>query len=202
MTSERKTFSDLPKSILRPLTLDEVAAIVDEDRMVVSRMIKRRGLPKSFLSRSKKASIGTQPLLRPIVCPVVHFDLAAGHLLSPWLRRRLLQDIGNVAKGTSQDFVYQEGPLRVDLIGSVTKTLSKMEALANAEAAVVIDPEIRGGLPVMRGTRIGVYEVADLCKVETVHDILAGFPSLTQKHLEHASLYAKAHPLNSVSGKG
>lgn len=32
MTSDFRTFLDLPKSILRPLTLDEVAAIVDVDR--------------------------------------------------------------------------------------------------------------------------------------------------------------------------
>lgn len=48
----------------------------------------------------------------------------------------------------------------------------------------------------MRGTRIGVYEAADLCKVETAQYILENFPTLTEESLEQASLYAKAHPLN------
>lgn len=199
MTSEYKTFSNLPKSILRPLTLDEISAIVDVDCKVVFRMLREGGLPKSLLSRSKKAVTGPGPLLKPTACPILHFDLMTGHLLSPWLRRRLMREIGDIAKGSSHHGVFEKGVLRVDLIASVTKTVSRMASLACAEAAVVCNPEIRGGLPVMRGTRIGVYEVADLCKVETVDDILANFPSLTEKHLEQASLFAKAHPLKTIT---
>jgi len=70
-----------------------------------------------------------------------------------------------------------------------------MAALAAAEAEVISDPGIRGGLPVIRGTRIGVYEIADFCKAETDDYILEQFPSLTLKLLEHAKLYANAHPL-------
>lgn len=195
MTSEPKTFSDLPQSILRPLNVDEIAAIVEVDRKAVLQMIKEGGLPKSVLSRSKKAVIGTQPLLKPIACPIVHFQITTGHLLSPQLRRRLVREIGDVARGSSNQGVFEEGPLRVDLTGSVTKTVLRMASLASAEAAVLFDPEIRGGLPVMRGTRIGVYELADLCTFETAHYILENFPSLTEEHLEQASLYAKAHRL-------
>ncbi|KUP94309.1 DUF433 domain-containing protein [Tritonibacter horizontis] len=200
MKSDFRTFSDLPKSILRPFNLDEVAAVVDVDRKVVVRMIKKGGFPKSIFSSSKTAVSGSQPMLKPIACPIVHFDLAAGHLLSPRLRRKLLREIGDVARGSSKQGVFKKGILRVDLTGSVTKTVSRMASLASAEAAVLFDPEIRGGLPVMRGTRIGVYELADLCRFETVHYILENFPSLTAEHLEQASLYARAHPLSSVPG--
>lgn len=196
MTSDLRTFLDLPKSILRPLTLDEVAAVVDVDRKVVFRMIKDGDIPKSALSRSKNTVIGSQPMLKPITCPIVQFQVTTGHQLSSQLRRRLVREIGNVAKGFSRQGVLEEGAWRVDLIGSVTKTVLRMAALANAEAAVIFNPDIRGGLPVMRGTRIGVYEAADLCKVEAVHFILENFPPLTEEHLELASLYAKAHPLN------
>jgi len=88
--------------------------------------------------------------------------------------------------------------LRVDLAGSVAKTVARMASFAKAEAAVLFDAEVRGGLPVIAGARIGVYELADLCRFETVHYILESYPSLTAEHLEQASLYARAHPLSNV----
>lgn len=196
MTSDLRTFLDLPKSILRPLTLDEVAAIVDVDRKVVFRMIKEGDIPKSALSRSKNTVIGSRPMLKPIACPIVQFQLTTGHQLSSQQCRRLFREIGNVAKGSSHQGVFEEGALRVVLICAVTKTVSRMAALVSAEAAVVFNSDIRGGLPVMRGTRIGVYEAADLYKVEPIQYILENFPTLTREHLELASLYAKAHPLS------
>ncbi|MAP15847.1 hypothetical protein [uncultured Sulfitobacter sp.] len=87
MTFDFMTFSNLPQSILRPLNIDEIAAIVEGDRKVVLQMIKEGGLPKSVLSRSKKAAIGSQPLLKPIARPIGHFELAGGYLLSRRLRR-------------------------------------------------------------------------------------------------------------------
>ncbi|AYE84646.1 hypothetical protein B5M07_00145 [Sulfitobacter sp. D7] len=52
----------------------------------------------------------------------------------------------------------------------------------------------------MRGTRIRVFELADLCKFETVLYIWENFPSLSAEHLKQASLYARAHPLSNVPG--
>ncbi|WP_368073832.1 MULTISPECIES: DUF433 domain-containing protein [Roseobacteraceae] len=72
--------------------------------------------------------------------------------------------------------------------------------MARAEAAVQFDAEISGRIPVMRGTRIRVFELADLCKFETVLYIWENFPSLSAEHLKQASLYARAHPLSNVPG--
>ncbi|MAP15846.1 MAG: hypothetical protein CMH86_13570 [Oceanibulbus sp.] len=72
--------------------------------------------------------------------------------------------------------------------------------MARAEAAVQFDAEISGRIPVMRGKRIRVYELADLCRFETVHYILENFPSLTAEHIEQASLYARANPLRNTPG--
>lgn len=90
---------------------------------------------------------------------------------------------------------FEEGVLLIDLPKSISDTMSQMAALASAEANVVLDPEMRGGLPVMRGTRVGVYEIAGLTKQESVEEIFAKFPSLTVSHLKQATLYANAHPL-------
>jgi len=63
-------------------------------------------------------------------------------------------------------------------------------------AFIVVDEEIKGGTPVIRGTRMTVYAV--LGRVdhgETIDDILADNPDLTREALEAAIIYARSHPL-------
>jgi uncharacterized protein (DUF433 family) len=60
---------------------------------------------------------------------------------------------------------------------------------------VVIDDEIQGGTPVIRGTRMTVYSV--LGRIEhgdTIEDILEDNPDLTREALQAAVDYARAHP--------
>jgi len=58
----------------------------------------------------------------------------------------------------------------------------------------VRDPAIRGGTPVVRGTRVGLFEVAEEAKHETVEAMLAAYPSLTARMLRAACEYAARHP--------
>jgi uncharacterized protein (DUF433 family) len=79
-----------------------------------------------------------------------------------------------------------------DLWKSVDGRLRK---LAAAENMVVEDPEILGGTPVIRGTRIPVHIVAALFDAGTAMGrILKSYPSLTESQVELASVYAKAVP--------
>jgi uncharacterized protein (DUF433 family) len=56
-----------------------------------------------------------------------------------------------------------------------------MERLRRARAAVEVDPQIRGGEPVVRGTRIPVYMIANLEKAgETRDRILEDYPAATR----------------------
>lgn len=61
---------------------------------------------------------------------------------------------------------------------------------------VVSDPDIRGGMPTLLGTRCGVYEVADLAAAESVDRILEDYPSLTAELVAAAVEYAREHPRN------
>jgi uncharacterized protein (DUF433 family) len=67
--------------------------------------------------------------------------------------------------------------------------------LAKARALVVEDPEILSGTPVIKGTRIPVYDIA-ACVEEglTTDRILAGYSSLTTDDVELAVLYARVNP--------
>jgi uncharacterized protein (DUF433 family) len=79
----------------------------------------------------------------------------------------------------------------------VTKVRSKVARLGRAKRMVIVDPHIRGGEPVIQGTRIGVYEVAAMVEgasEEEIKEILQGYPTLRREQLDLARIYAAAHP--------
>lgn len=60
---------------------------------------------------------------------------------------------------------------------------------------VVEDPEILSGTPVIRGTRVPVYDIAAAVDAGTSKErILKSYPSLKDWQVELASVYAKAVP--------
>jgi uncharacterized protein (DUF433 family) len=68
-------------------------------------------------------------------------------------------------------------------------------------AHIVVDPEIKGGTPVIRGTRVTVYSV--LGRVDggdTVEEILEENPDLSCEAIEDAIAYARVNPLIEVPG--
>lgn len=73
--------------------------------------------------------------------------------------------------------------------------------LAEAEAAVIKDPEILGGEPVFRGTRMPVFMVAEMRRAGmSPSAIVTEYPSLTAKLVELAEVYAREYRPASGSG--
>lgn len=61
------------------------------------------------------------------------------------------------------------------------------------EERISIDPEIRGGKPCVRGTRITVYDVLEyLAGGMSEDEILADFPSLAREDLRAVLSFAAA----------
>jgi uncharacterized protein (DUF433 family) len=70
-----------------------------------------------------------------------------------------------------------------------------MTSAPNMSPFILEDPEIMGGTPCIRGTRITVYAVAArLADGETVAELLDGYPDLTQVHVQAALDYAARVP--------
>jgi len=64
--------------------------------------------------------------------------------------------------------------------------------------AIVSDPEILGGMPVIKGTRVPVYDLAASVNAGIPRDrILAAYPTIQEHHLDLAVAYAKANPLEA-----
>jgi uncharacterized protein (DUF433 family) len=69
------------------------------------------------------------------------------------------------------------------------------------DASIVINEEIKGGTPVIRGTRVTVYSVLGRVEHgETIDDILRDNPDLSREALETAVIYARTHPLMGRPG--
>ncbi len=67
---------------------------------------------------------------------------------------------------------------------------------------IVSDPEILGGMPVIKGTRVPAYDLAASVKAGIPRDrILAAYPTIKEHHLDLAVAYAEANPLQRRTSK-
>ena len=68
--------------------------------------------------------------------------------------------------------------------------------LRDRAAFIHSDPDILGGTPVIRGTRITVYSVLGRLEGgDTVDDLVEDYPDIDRRAFETAALYARSHPL-------
>jgi len=66
--------------------------------------------------------------------------------------------------------------------------------LAQAKGLVVRHPEVLGGEPCVKGTRIPAYLVGALARKHGVAEVRAAYPSLTPQTIELVALYVEANP--------
>jgi uncharacterized protein (DUF433 family) len=78
-----------------------------------------------------------------------------------------------------------------------TNSAAQLEA---AKRWVEVNPEVRAGEPVVRGTRIPVHALADLAAQGAGTDeLLEDYPRLTAESLAAALAYARMHPRSERS---
>jgi uncharacterized protein (DUF433 family) len=112
----------------------------------------------------------------------------------PELRRRLFDAL--VASPRKAVVSLDEGLVKVDLQEPRRDLAASLRALRRARSLVVSDPEILGGDPVFRGTRVPVHVVAAMLeRGATEADILKAYPRITAEMVRLALGYAQAYPL-------
>jgi len=110
----------------------------------------------------------------------------------PELRREVFDAL---ARGSRNTVSLEGGLLKIDLREPRRELATSLRALRRARDLVVCDPEIMGGDPVFRGTRVPVHLIATLlAQGSTETDLLEGYPRLTVEMLRAAPLYAAAYP--------
>jgi uncharacterized protein (DUF433 family) len=118
-----------------------------------------------------------------------------GRLLSPEGKRKLRQELGQVAAKPRHPAVVSIGALKVN-VGLEVRTLRKKVAeIEKMRSFVTLNPEVRAGEPVVRGTRIAVHTLADLAaQGAPVEELLEDYPSLTAESLDAALAWARMYP--------
>lgn len=93
------------------------------------------------------------------------------------------------------EITFAGGTLRIEFSSVFRRLAKRWQALRDAESLVVSDPDIRGGEPVIRGTRVPVYLIADLVRQGAgLKELLEDYPSLSASHVRSALAYAQTHP--------
>jgi uncharacterized protein (DUF433 family) len=111
---------------------------------------------------------------------------------TPEFRRRLFAEIAAAPKRR----VVSVGALKVNVGESRREVVERVKQLRRAERLVTVNPEIMGGNPVFRGTRVPVHQVAELlAKGETVERLREDYPRVSEEMIRLAPIYTAAHPL-------
>ena len=113
--------------------------------------------------------------------------------IAPELRRQVFDALA----GSRRNVVSLEGGLvKIDLREPRRELATSLRELRRARRLVVSDPDIMGGDPVFRGTRVPVHMIAELvAKGSTPAELIEGYPRLTAEMIRLAPVYAAAYPL-------
>lgn len=110
---------------------------------------------------------------------------------TPEFRRRLFSEIASAPRRRAVSL----GSLKVDLEEPRREVKERLKQLRRIERLVIVNPEIMGGNPVFRGTRVPVHQVAELInKGETVERLREDYPRVSEEMIRLSPIYAAAHP--------
>ena len=183
--------------LLTPAEAAVVASVTVRD---INRVIDEKILPEGFYSADDGRHV------RLVACPLVGFYFRAAKALTAEHRlllihrfsERITSDTANrpLASWRDDDWTLRDGFLTVSLSEFVADADDRSIRLAAAQDMVVEDPAILGGTPIIRGTRIPVYDVvASVTAGLPRARILAAYPGLDEASLDLAVLYAEANPV-------
>ncbi|MCZ4260874.1 DUF433 domain-containing protein [Limimaricola sp. G21655-S1] len=164
----------------------------------IHRLIDDRLLPKKVCR-----IIEGRRMLPAYAAPMVCFGAGDGAKLGKELRLAAMRSLEKFARESlavrpgatdSVDLAYDEGNIHIDLSPAIKASMEGLRRLEAANERIVSDPAIRGGLPTIRGTRIGGYEVAAMAKAHGAGEVLEAYPSLSAEDIDAAVIYSEAHP--------
>jgi uncharacterized protein (DUF433 family) len=180
---------------IRTLTPAEAAVIANVSVRDVNRTVDEKILPEGWYVGSDRTR-----RFKAEACLLIAFYFQAARLLTSEERIRTIANASRHLRKQfrntqTKEWTVTDEFLSIDLSPFLKGVRERLAKLAKARALVVEDPEILSGTPVIKGTRIPVYDIA-ACVEEglTTDRILAGYSSLTTDDVELAVLYARVNP--------
>ena len=183
-------------SLLTPSEAAVVAGVTVRD---INRVIDEKILPEGF------TTVEDGRRVQLAACPLVGFYFRAAKALTAEERLLLIHRFSERITGdmadhpfagwSKADWTVRDGFLTVSLSDFVAEADDRSARLAAAREMVVEDTAILGGTPVIRGTRIPVYDVvASLAAGFPRERILAAYPGLDDTMVDLANRLRRGQP--------
>lgn len=165
-------------------TLAEASAITGLSVKAINRAIEKKTVPTEMTKSQRVLSCSSLLCLSLESKGLKHFP--------PKFRREIYRSI---MKNPRLSQLRQGEAVIIDIAAARREMAAQLRDLRKAKRAVVEDPEIMGGTPVLRGTRVPVHFVGMMVDSGmSAPEILEGYPSLDQEKIRLSSIYAAAMP--------
>jgi uncharacterized protein (DUF433 family) len=180
------------EAVLENLTTNEAAIAAGVSVADINRAIDRKILPKTLYSVTDNRTV------RKEACLWIAFYFETAEFLTSAARQRAIADGVDRCQSWSEMRtckVEESRTVQVVFNGIWEDVDRRLRELQAAQEMVVQDPEILSGMPVIRGTRIPVLDVADLVEGGTsIEELSELYPRLKKEQFRLSSIYAKANP--------
>jgi len=178
------------------LRMSEAAVISGITLRDVNRAIDEGILPAGFFSVENGRHVV------PAACMVMSFYFSSARSLTAEERVYAIKAAEprlrdwHVSRRRGESWTVRHEFLTIDFAPFAERIVARLDRLAAAREIVESSPEILGGTPVIRGTRIPVHDLAaSISMGDSVERVLAAYPGLDGETLELAALYAEAYPM-------
>jgi uncharacterized protein (DUF433 family) len=142
--------------------------------------------------QGKKGEHGTRLLDRRALVSLA-LERRIGNRFVPEMRRQVFEAL---SRSTGNVLSLEGGVIKIDLREPRRELAASLRDLRRARQLIHSDPEIMGGDPVFRGTRVPVHMIAELiAKGETDENLRKDYPHLSPEMFRLAPAYAAAYPL-------
>jgi uncharacterized protein (DUF433 family) len=183
--------------IAATLTPREVAELSGAPKRVIEKAIEEHVLavrvrPAGGATGHTRRMLPTHAVAYVAIITKLDLRLTTTH------KKRLAQRLARLPAADIRTARVELSPaVELDVGRLVGDAMDRAERYRAArDSAIVIDEAIKGGTPVIRGTRMTVYSVLGRIEHgETIDDILADNPDLAREAVEAAVTYARTHPL-------
>jgi uncharacterized protein (DUF433 family) len=172
------------------LTPTEAAVVSGVSVRDVHRVIDEHILPEDFYDMREARSFKSH------ACVFISFYFGAADRLTSEERLRAITLASNfIFDPKISTRLVQDEFLTIDLAPFWKGVDERLERLNAARTLISVDDKILSGTPVIKGTRVPVYDVAaSVAAGIPMERILSSYPSLSREQVELAALYANANP--------
>ncbi len=172
------------------LTPTETAVVSGVSVRDVHRVIDEHILPENFYDMREARSFKSH------ACVFISFYFGAADRLTSEERLRAITLASNYTFDPKiSTRLVQDEFLTIDLAPFWKGVDERLVRLNAARTLISMDDEILSGTPVIKGTRVPVYDVAaSVVAGISMERILSSYPSLSREQVELAALYANANP--------